>query len=235
MEKNDEKKQYTMKETIDMTGLTDDLIRTYTEEFNIQVERTKGNHRRFSVENIEMLLSIKKKISEQNWSYNQVRDWLNGDITTELLKESQISTNLEKKLDLILDELKASKERELQMQQVIAALTNEIANLKTSQYEHGKLLLSTKERIERTDEFITEWRTKRLESPEKEKEEAEQKPSLNEEDPNELLKKSLEEIRETKKMIVAAKEERQKEKIAAATEPEQKKVRRGIFKWFSKE
>lgn len=106
-----EKTEYSMKEVADYTNLSNDLIRLYQNEFNIQVDRTKGGHRRFSKENIEMLLAIREKIQDQNWSYDQVRSWLNGERLP--FKDREIKSNVEKKLESVLEqmeELKGSQE-----------------------------------------------------------------------------------------------------------------------------
>jgi DNA-binding transcriptional MerR regulator len=103
-----EKTEYSMKEVSDYTNLSNDLIRLYQNEFNIQVERTKGGHRRFSKENIELLLAIKEKIQDQNWSYDQVRAWLNGERFP--FKEQEVKSNLEKKLEKMLEEMEDFKE-----------------------------------------------------------------------------------------------------------------------------
>ncbi|SED17953.1 MerR family transcriptional regulator [Paenibacillus sp. GP183] len=90
-------KLLTQKQVSDITGLSDDLIRLYEKNFNIQVSRTNGGHRRYSKENVELLNAIKKKIQEQNWSYDQVSGWLNGEVVP--FEEQKIHSNLEKKVD----------------------------------------------------------------------------------------------------------------------------------------
>lgn len=94
---NEEQNEYKMKEVSELTGLSNDLLRVYEEEFNLQINRTNGGHRRYTEDDINKFISIKKKIQEQNWSYKKVRSWLNGDELPVALEEHQVKTNLEKK------------------------------------------------------------------------------------------------------------------------------------------
>jgi DNA-binding transcriptional MerR regulator len=96
---------YSMKETRDKTGLTNDLLRLYEKEFNLQIERTDGGHRRYTEEDINLLINIKLKIKDQNWSYKQVRQWLNGDAPqlNQMQREDAVKSNIEKKLDKMLE------------------------------------------------------------------------------------------------------------------------------------
>ncbi|PEB54635.1 transcriptional regulator [Bacillus sp. AFS098217] len=99
-EVQEEIKEYKMKEVAELTGLSNDLLRVYEEEFNLQIGRTPGNHRRYTEEDINLFISIKKKIQEQNWSYKRVRAWLNGEDLPLAAEEHQVRTNLEKKVEL---------------------------------------------------------------------------------------------------------------------------------------
>ncbi len=56
---------YSTKQVAEMTELSDDLIRVYQKEFNLQVERTSRGHRRFTQKNISDLLAIKEKNSNR--------------------------------------------------------------------------------------------------------------------------------------------------------------------------
>lgn len=96
MEKN---KEYTMKEVVEITELTNDLLRVYEKEFNLEIARTKGGHRRYNEEDINQLITIRKKIQDQNWSYKQVRSWLNGEDITLALEDHKVTSNLEKQLE----------------------------------------------------------------------------------------------------------------------------------------
>ncbi|UYX52188.1 MerR family transcriptional regulator [Bacillus thuringiensis] len=96
---NEEPKEYKMKEVCELTGLSNDLLRVYEEEFNLQINRTNGGHRRYTEDDINKFISIKKKIQDQNWSYKKVRSWLNGDALPLAIEEHQVKTNLEKKVE----------------------------------------------------------------------------------------------------------------------------------------
>ncbi|EOO70423.1 MULTISPECIES: MerR family transcriptional regulator [Bacillus cereus group] len=96
---NEEPKEYKMKEVSELTGLSNDLLRVYEEEFNLQINRTNGGHRRYTEDDINKFISIKKKIQDQNWSYKKVRSWLNGDDLPLAIEEHQVKTNLEKKVE----------------------------------------------------------------------------------------------------------------------------------------
>lgn len=52
---------YTPKIVADRLGMTPDLLKVWSNEFNIQTERSPGGHRRYSKENIEELTAIKEK------------------------------------------------------------------------------------------------------------------------------------------------------------------------------
>lgn len=93
---------YKIGEVTELTGLSEDQIRDYVEEFNIQIERTKGGHRRFTKENVETLLTIKSKLTDQMWSFEQVKRWMNGE-SEPVLHEKEFQTTLEQKIDLLLE------------------------------------------------------------------------------------------------------------------------------------
>ncbi|MCJ7992644.1 MerR family transcriptional regulator [Priestia sp. OVS21] len=52
---------YTLKDTVKLTGLSIDLVRLYEKEFNLQIQRTEGGHRRYNKQNIDLLIEIKKE------------------------------------------------------------------------------------------------------------------------------------------------------------------------------
>lgn len=92
---------FSQKRACELTGLTSDLLRVYEKEFNIEVFRTNGGHRRYSQENLELFIKIKDKIQQNGWLYDDVRRWLNGEVTTKVLEDHQVKTNLEKKFDQV--------------------------------------------------------------------------------------------------------------------------------------
>lgn len=136
---------YTTKETSRLTGLSIDLLRLYEKEFNLNIQRTKGNHRRYSQDDIELFVDIKKKIQEQNWSYKMVLQWLNGN---EIKMESpDVQSELEKKVDLLQDMvqelLTKSKEDDLFKQALIQRLDQQDTYIKESLEKRDQLLLES--------------------------------------------------------------------------------------------
>lgn len=101
MEQNQD---FSLKETSDITGLSNDLLRLYEKEFNLQVARTKGGHRRYTKQNIELLLSIKQKIQDQRWSYKQVSAWINGNVEP-LIENQEVVSTIEKQMDAMQKEM----------------------------------------------------------------------------------------------------------------------------------
>ncbi|WP_310877697.1 MerR family transcriptional regulator [Priestia megaterium] len=64
-EKNKDEVVYTLKDTVKLTGLSVDLIRLYEKEFNLQIQRTEGGHRRYNKQNIDLLTEIKKEFKSK--------------------------------------------------------------------------------------------------------------------------------------------------------------------------
>lgn len=100
---------YSTKQVAEITELSDDLIRVYQKEFNLQVERTSRGHRRFNQKNITDLLAIKEKIQNEGWTYNQVREWLGRSVI--LYKTPETKSNFEKQFEELLE--KVSDQNEL--------------------------------------------------------------------------------------------------------------------------
>lgn len=92
----DEIKEFTQKEVSELTELSSDLLRLYEKEFNLNIKRTKGNHRRYTQEDINKFVTIKKMIQDQNLSYKQVRSYLNGEDIRPALQDHKVVSNLEK-------------------------------------------------------------------------------------------------------------------------------------------
>jgi DNA-binding transcriptional MerR regulator len=112
MEQNQEKR-YKPNQVSEILGLNKDLLRKWTEAFNIQTEWTKpeqGGHRRYSKRNVEELKAIKQKIHDQNWSWDQVRSWRNGEIEIDVFVDYEEKSNLEKKMDQLLENQKIQQE-----------------------------------------------------------------------------------------------------------------------------
>ncbi|KXY69586.1 MULTISPECIES: MerR family transcriptional regulator [Bacillus] len=134
----------TPKIVADILAVTPDLLKVWTNEFNIQTERSQGGHRRYSKENIEELMAIKEKIQVQKWSYNQVRSWRNGELHSFVPKEEKLE--LEKKLDEILENQKLQNQFNKALVQKLQEITNE--------------LVTTKEHLANTEKKLTEVESK---------------------------------------------------------------------------
>ncbi|WP_283747420.1 MerR family transcriptional regulator [Bacillus cereus] len=131
---------YTPKIVADRLGVTPDLLKVWSNEFNIQTERSQGGHRRYSQENIEELKAIKEKIHVQKWSYDQVRAWKNGELDSFVSKEEK--SELEKKLDEVLENQQLQNQFNQALVQKLQEITNE--------------LVITKEHLANTERKLTE-------------------------------------------------------------------------------
>lgn len=131
---------YTPKIVADRLGVTPDLLKVWSNEFNIQTERSQGGHRRYSKENIEELKAIKEKIQVQNWSYDQVRAWKNGELDSFVSKEEK--SELEKKLNEVLENQQLQNQFNQALVQKLQEITNE--------------LVTTKEHLANTERKLTE-------------------------------------------------------------------------------
>lgn len=186
MEKLQEK-LYTPKEVSHITGVEADLLRKWCEAFNIVTEWTKPNnqgHRRFTKRNIEEILAVKKKIHEQNWSWDQVRSWRNGEVDSFVSQEEK--SNLDKKMDVLLSEMEVLRSKSEQQEQFNIALVQQLEKM-SSQIE--KTILENRE----LKQYIRDQLPSRIEIEERDK----------------ALMQSLNESLEEKR-IAAAKEEEEK-------------------------
>lgn len=94
---------FSTKQVAEITKLSDDLIRVYQKEFNLQVERTSRGHRRFSQQNIADLLAIKDKIQSEGWTYNQVREWLGGNVI--IYKSPEAKSSFEQQFETLSEKV----------------------------------------------------------------------------------------------------------------------------------
>ena len=128
MEEN--KDLYKMEEVIRITGLTEHTIRNWCREFNIQLEKTGGGHRRFTDENIQLLKSIEEKKEVNGWSMKQIGSWLNGELTPEVIASTEVKTNLEKEFQdfkkVVSEKTDNLAEVISQQTQIILALTKKL-------------------------------------------------------------------------------------------------------------
>lgn len=108
---SEEKKLYQPREVVKITGIETETLRKYTEYFNIITEWTQPNnkgHRRYTKENIELLILIKDKIKNQNWSWKQTLNHLNGN--EDVFTSEKINNDLEKKIDQLLENQQKQEE-----------------------------------------------------------------------------------------------------------------------------
>ena len=145
MPKNtDEGIVYTLKDTVKLTGLSIDLIRLYEKEFNLQIQRTEGGHRRYTKNNIDLLIEIKKRIQEQNWSYKMVNQWQQGEVITEAV---DIQSNLEKKIDSLENKVQELLDRSEKDEQFQLALIQRLD-------EQGTLIKQLTDKLDSQDRYI---------------------------------------------------------------------------------
>lgn len=145
MPKNtDEGIVYTLKDTVKLTALSIDLIRLYEKEFNLQIQRTEGGHRRYTKNNIDLLIEIKKRIQEQNWSYKMVNQWLQGEVITEAV---DIQSNLEKKIDSLENKVQELLDRSEKDEQFQLALIQRLD-------EQGTLIKQLTDKLDSQDRYI---------------------------------------------------------------------------------
>ncbi|MGG1073092.1 MerR family transcriptional regulator [Priestia megaterium] len=135
---------YTLKDTVRLTGLSIDLIRLYEKEFNLQIQRTEGGHRRYNKQNIDLLIEIKKRIQEQNWSYKMINQWLNGEILAETV---EVQSNLEKKVKSLENKVQELLYRSEKDEQFQLALIQRLD-------EQGKLIKHLTEKLDHQDKYI---------------------------------------------------------------------------------
>ena len=140
----DEEVVYTLKDTVKLTGLSIDLVRLYEKEFNLQIQRTEGGHRRYTKQNIDLLIEIKKRIQEQNWSYKMINQWLQGEIIPESI---EVQSKLEKKvesLEVKVQELLNRSEKDEQFQFALIQRLD----------EQSKLIRQLTEKLSSQDKYI---------------------------------------------------------------------------------
>ncbi|MDA2599438.1 MerR family transcriptional regulator [Bacillus cereus group sp. Bc061] len=129
MEYLEQNKEYTQKQVSEITGLSNDLLRLYEKEFNLEIARTKGNHRRYSEEDINKFVTIKKMIQDQSLSYKQVRAWLNGEDMTPALQDHKVVSELEKMMmeqKEMIQDLSTKLEQSITLQVAMAAQMKEL-------------------------------------------------------------------------------------------------------------
>ncbi|WP_460292343.1 MerR family transcriptional regulator [Bacillus cereus] len=161
----DENKEFTQKEVSEITELSSDLLRIYEKEFNLNIKRTKGNHRRYLQEDINKFITIKKMIQDQSLSYKQVRSWLNGEDIRPALQDHKVVSDLEK---MMIEQNQMMKVLSKQLEQSIALqleMAQEIQGLKEDKVKLEQIVESRNQTLIHT--LIEEKRKDREERQEK--------------------------------------------------------------------
>ena len=143
---------HTPKIVADFLGITPDLLKVWSNEFNIQTERSQGGHRRYSKENIEELKAIKEKIQVQKWSYDQVRAWRNGELDSFVSKEEK--SELEKKLNEVLENQQLQNQFNQALVQKLQEITNELVTTKEHLVNAEKKLTEVEGKNSELEVFI---------------------------------------------------------------------------------
>lgn len=146
MEQKHETKYFKPGEVAKVLDVSTDLLRKYTDHFNIQTERSKEDgtgYRKYTKENIEELREILRLVREENFSWDQVLSWKNGD--EEVFVKIEEKSRLEKKIDKLLEKeenQESFNERQEQFNMVLARTLDEVM----------KELKSTKEQLAASEE-----------------------------------------------------------------------------------
>lgn len=149
-----EQTTYTLKQVCEMTKLSADQLRNWEKEFNLDIQRSEGGHRRYIKRDVDMFVTINAKLHEQNWSIKQVRAWVNGE-DLPVLEQVELQSNLEKKLNQVLE-----KVNDLEEANKALAMALKQANERSEQFEH-KVMERLDERTKQTDLLLTEFRQNR--------------------------------------------------------------------------
>lgn len=123
----EKEKFWTPKDAANQIGVEAELIKTWSNEFNIQTKRTNGGHRRYSKENIEELLMIKKKLHEEKLSYDEIRAWRNGEVVE--FKNKEEKSELEKKMDKLLEHSQRQEDFNRALVEQLAAVTKRMEQM----------------------------------------------------------------------------------------------------------
>ena len=165
MEKN-QKNQEALKNPKEMAAelkISTDLLRKWTEEFNITVETTNGGHRRYNEENVKVLQQIREKIQDQNWSWKQVNLWLSG--SDEDFMKPEEKSGINDKLDRILEQQEKQMEFNKMLLEKLQKSEEENIQLRTYIREQ----LPERKEIEERDKLLVENLQKTMEEREEKK------------------------------------------------------------------
>ncbi|MCP3033568.1 MerR family transcriptional regulator [Halobacillus sp. A1] len=146
---------YKPSEVAEILNISSDLLRKYTDTFNIQTDWTQKNrkgHRRYTKENVEELIAIREKIEKQNWSWDQVSSWLNGE-EEQYFKNYEERSKLENKIDKLMDQQAQMLEQQKLQEQFNLAL---LQKLEKSSNEKQELKQYIDEMTKKRDEKLIE-------------------------------------------------------------------------------
>jgi len=130
LEQKQGKRYFKPGEVAKSLDVSTDLLRKYTDYFNIQTERSKDDgtgYRKYTKENIEELGEILRLVREENFSWDQVLAWKNGD--EEVFVKIEEKSRLEKKIDRLLEKeenQESFNERQEQFNMVLAQTLDEV-------------------------------------------------------------------------------------------------------------
>jgi len=213
----DSDRLYTGKEVAELTGYKADSIKKMCNEYDIETPRTEGGHRRYTAHNIEVLLAIKDKRENDDWSVQQIKEWLNG-------KETVFTTHIPKTQDEMKYERLETKYEQLEKAfRVVIQKTNQDRELDKRQREEER-----KQMLQMFEEEREKDRKLMMQMLEKQREEDRKHYEL-------LLKEQL--GSRDQKFLTSVREIQQSHKEIATTYQEQmnkkpKTMRDRIAHWF---
>jgi len=213
----DSDRLYTGKEVAELTGYKADSIKKMCNEYDIETPRTEGGHRRYTAHNIEVLLAIKDKRENDDWSVKQIQDWLKG-------KETVFNTHIPKTQDEMKYERLETKYEQLEKAfRVVIQKTNQDRELDKRQREEER-----KQMLQMLEEEREKDRKLMMQMLEKQREEDRKHYEL-------LLKEQL--GSRDQKFLTSVREIQQSHKEIATTYQEQmnkkpKTMRDRIAHWF---
>lgn len=173
-----EKTLYQPKEVSKITGVESSTLNKWANRFDLQTEWTLGNkkgHRRYTKENIEEVLQLKKLIVEEKMDWDAAEVAFRG-IEQEFIVDhtkTRIEKQLEKNYEMTEEVLEATKDiREFnkQLLEQLQMITKELVDVKD---ENKRLSDNLKLEVELRNKAIDEYNT--IRNSIKEKEEKEKK------------------------------------------------------------
>ncbi|WP_313926696.1 MerR family transcriptional regulator [Bacillus thuringiensis] len=110
----------------EFTGLSNDLLRTYEEEFNLDISKTSGGHRRYIEKDINTFVSIKQKVQE-----HQVVSNLEKKLEQQTTLIQDLNEKLEKSIMLQMEMVKQMqelKQEKKQLEQIVENRNQDLIN-----------------------------------------------------------------------------------------------------------